>query len=481
MADSFYWHDYETFGADPQRDRAVQFAGVRTNEHLEVIEDPLVLFCRPADDCLPNPEACLITGITPQQAVSEGIPEYQFIQQIHDKFLVPGTCGAGYNSIRFDDEVTRNCLYRNFYDPYGREWQNGNSRWDLIDLVRAVHALRPEGIHWPKREDGGPSFRLEDLTSANGISHQSAHDALSDVYATIEMAKLIKQKQPKLYNYLFQLRSKHKVAKLVNYLNPKPLVHVSGMYPAIRGCLGLVAPVVAHPVNSNGVIVWDLSVDPGVMATLSVEEIRHRLFTPQSELEQEGVARLPLKTVHMNKCPVLAPVSTLEPSQAEKFAIDLQRCRRHFITLMEDKEIPRKVMQAFSGQEFDALTDPDLMIYSGGFFSKQDRSAMDEVPRTAPQDLMHLETTFCDERLGEMLFRYRARNFPETLDQQELLRWKQFCRDKINQQHPASSLSWQQFNALISELKQQNQADTARLKLLEDVFQYSQQLVERIA
>jgi len=481
VANSFYWHDYETFGADPQRDRPVQFAGVRTNEQLEVIEDPLVLFCQPADDCLPNPEACLITGITPQQAVAEGIPEYQFIQQINDKFSVPGTCGAGYNSIRFDDEVTRNCLYRNFHDPYAREWQNSNSRWDLIDLVRAVYALRPEGIQWPKREDGAPSFRLEDLTSANGISHQAAHDALSDVHATIAVAALIKRQQPKLYDYLFQLRSKHKVAKLVNYLTPKPLLHVSGMYPATQGCLGLVAPVVAHPVNSNGVIVWDLSVDPVDLGKLSVEEIQHRLFTSRAILEQEGLERLPLKTVHMNKCPVLAPVSALTDSQAEKFALDRERCRNNFIALMENKDIPGKVMQAFSKQEYDALTDPDLMIYSGGFFSKSDKSAMEEVHRTEPQDLVNLETSFVDERLAEMLFRYRARNFPESLDYDDEARWRQFCADKVMRDHPASSLSWPQFESLITELKHKNQADPARLKLLDDVYRYSQELVQRVS
>lgn len=481
MAHSFYWHDYETFGADPQRDRPVQFAGVRTNEQLEVIEDPLVLFCRQADDCLPHPEACLITGITPQQAQSEGVLEYQFIGQIHQKFSVPGTCGAGYNSIRFDDEVTRNCLYRNFYDPYGREWQNGNSRWDLIDLVRTVYALRPEGIEWPKREDGGPSFRLEDLTSANGISHQSAHDALSDVYATIEVASLIKRRQPKLYDYLFQLRSKHKVAKLINYLSPKPLLHVSGMYPADKGCLGLVAPVVAHPVNSNGAIVWDLSVDPEVMVGLSVEEIHHRIFTSQQVLQEEGLERLPLKTVHMNKCPVLAPVSALPDAQREKFALDVPRCRNHFVALMENKEIARKVMQAFSLQEFEPITDPDLMIYSGGFFSKQDKSVMEEVHHTGPQALVALETAFSDDRLGEMLFRYRARNFPDALDELEQQRWKGYCREKVEHSHPASSLSWEQFKVQVEALKQQNQGDAVRIQLLEEVYQYCEQLVARIA
>ena len=156
---SFYWYDFETFGADPLRDRPCQFAGIRTDEDFNVIGEPEVFFCQPADDVLPHPDACLITGITPQQASREGMIEADFIARIHRQFAAPGTCVVGYNNIRFDDEVTRNTLYRNFYDPYAREWQNGNSRWDIIDMVRLARALRPEGIVWPKHEDGSPSFK----------------------------------------------------------------------------------------------------------------------------------------------------------------------------------------------------------------------------------------------------------------------------------------------------------------------------------
>src|SRR5690554_3991737 len=183
-ATTFYWHDYETFGVDPARDRPVQFAGLRTDAQLNPIGEPLVIYARPADDYLPHPKACLVTGITPQEALAKGLPEREFIRLIHEELAQPGTCGVGYNSLRFDDEVTRYTLYRNFYDPYAREWQNGNSRWDIIDMLRAAYALRPEGIVWPQREDGLVSFKLEELTAANGISHEAAHGALSDVHAT---------------------------------------------------------------------------------------------------------------------------------------------------------------------------------------------------------------------------------------------------------------------------------------------------------
>ncbi|MCZ6830365.1 MAG: exodeoxyribonuclease I, partial [Gammaproteobacteria bacterium] len=227
MKGTFYWHDYETFGIDPSRDRPVQFAGVRTDAKLNIVGEPLMLFSQPARDVLPHPEACLVTGITPQKALAEGVPEVEFIARIHAELARPGTCGVGYNSIRFDDEVTRYPLYRHFYDPYEREYREGNSRWDIIDMVRLTHALRPDGINWPLREDGYPSFRLEQLTDANGIGHEAAHDALSDVYATLAMARLIRDTHPRLYDYVLNNRGKQAVQQQLDIVAMKPVLHVS--------------------------------------------------------------------------------------------------------------------------------------------------------------------------------------------------------------------------------------------------------------
>src|SRR5690606_28396234 len=249
---TLFWHDYETWGEDPSRDKPSQFAGVRTDENLNIIGNPVSFYCQPASDCLPKPDACLITGITPQSALEKGLPDYLFIKRIHDELSQAGTCGVGYNSIRFDDEVTRYGLFRNFYDPYEREWRNGNSRWDIIDMVRLTYALRPEGIEWPRKDDGSPSFRLEELTAANGLVHESAHDALSDVYATIALARLIKQQQEKLYDYAYRMRQKRQVANLIDLNSFRPLLHVSSRYPAAKGCAALVVPLAMHPINSNG-------------------------------------------------------------------------------------------------------------------------------------------------------------------------------------------------------------------------------------
>lgn len=284
---SIFWHDYETFGANPAKDRPAQFAGIRTDLDLNIISEPETFYCKQSTDYLPSPEAILITGITPQLANLKGLPETEFMGRIHTLFSQANTCVAGYNSLRFDDEVTRYGFYRNFIDPYAREWQNGNTRWDIIDLVRACYAFRPDGIHWPLKEDGSPSFKLEHLTQANGLSHEKAHDAMSDVYATIAMAKLIKEKQPKLYQYYFELRRKQAVSAQIDVLNMQPLAHVSSKISAMHGCTTLIAPVAHHPSNKNAIICVNLAMDLSPLFELDVEQIKTRMYTPRAELADD--------------------------------------------------------------------------------------------------------------------------------------------------------------------------------------------------
>ncbi len=476
---TFFWHDYETFGVDPQRDRAVQFAGVRTDLDFNVIDDPVNIYCQPVIDCLPNPESCLITGITPQLALEKGVCEAEFIRFIELQLAKPSTCTVGYNNLRFDDEVTRNLLYRNFYDPYAREWQNGNSRWDLIDIVRATRALRPEGIEWPVKESGEPSFRLELLTEANGICHQSAHEALSDVYATIAMAKLIKKAQPKLYAFFFNHRLKSEAVKLLQLGAMKPILHVSGRYPANRNCIAVVLPLAQHPSNANGVLVYDLSVDPEPFLELSVEQIQQRIFTATANLPQ-GVDRIPIKTVHINKCPILAPVSALRQQDSERLQIDLDECYKHLEQIKANEgwkiKLPEVFSYSSSGQQ---QVDPDLMIYSGGFFSYNDKAAMAKIRNTEPEQLAGLNLNFEDTRLPEMLFRYRARNFPDTLSDEEQGRWLEFCRNKLLQGKDAgASIGFPDFWAIISENKALQDCDVS---ILDALTEYGDELMEKLS
>ncbi|ART64748.1 exodeoxyribonuclease I [Kushneria marisflavi] len=428
---TFLFHDYETFGADPRRDRPSQFAAIRTDDQFNEIGEPEVLYCRQSDDYLPQPVACLLTGITPQQASRRGLPETEFAGRILEMMQQGNTCTLGYNSLRFDDEVTRHLFYRNFIDPYAREWQNGNSRWDLIDAVRAFYALRPEGIEWPMREDGSPSFKLEKLSVANGIEHGDAHDALADVRATIELAKLLRARNEKLFDYLLGLRDKRRVASLLDINTRKPMLHVSRRYPASRGCSALIAPLAMHPTNPNGVIVVDLAMDPTPLFELSPEAIAERVFASADELA-EGTTRIPLKVIHLNRSPVLMPIKAVDDAVAERLGIDREAAERHWQQLAGSADIATRVAQAFSAAPPEPPADPDLMLYSGGFFSNSDKREMGRIRQAPIETLEALKPSFQDPRLEEMFFRYKARNYPEVLTSQERTRWESDRWERLN-------------------------------------------------
>ena len=478
MIRSFYWHDYETFGVDPIHDRPCQFAGVRTDADLNIIEDPLIIYCRPSDDYVPSPQACLITGITPQKALEEGLPEAEFIAQINEAFSQPGTCGVGYNSLRFDDEVTRHTLYRNLRDPYAREWQNGNSRWDIIDMVRLTYALRPEGINWPKKEDGSPSFKLEELTTANGIAHESAHDAMSDVEATIAMAKLIKEKQPKLFEFVVQNKDKHSARAMLDSAGMKPVFHISAKYPATRGCCAMVAPVAEHPTNKNLVIVYDLREDPSELIHATPEQIRQRVFTSQADLG-EGVSRFPLKGVQLNKCPVLAPATMLKSLSEERLAeleLDGDKLRQHLAILRKAPDLSARIAQAFDQPHEGDLTDPDEQLYAGGFIGRADRQKLDGLLNQPVETLREHEVQFEDQRLAEMVFRYRARNYPATLDGEEMEKWEQFRAQRL--MNPKKG--WRSLEAYGLELQRlaaDHELDPAKLQILEELHLYGESII----
>lgn len=466
---TFYFHDYETFGKNPALDRPAQFAGVRTDEDFNIIEEPLVIYCRPSDDYLPEPEAVMITGITPQIALERGLNEAEFTAQIHQAFSVPGTCIVGYNNIRFDDEVSRNILYRNFYDPYAYSWQNGNSRWDLLDVMRACYALRPEGINWPENDEGFPSFRLEHLTKANGIEHENAHDAMADVYATIAMAKLVKQAQPRLFSFLLEHRSKHKLNQLIDIPSMAPLVHVSGMFGAARGNTAWVAPLAWHPENKNAVILCDLAGDMSTLLDLDPDQMRERLYSRRDSLEP-GQSPLPVKLVHINKCPVLAPAKTLLPENAERLGIDRQRCLENLQLLRQNPQVRDKVVTMFAEAEpFVASEDVDARLYDG-FFSDADRAAMRILLETRPENLPALDLTFNDSRIEPLLFRFRARNYPETLTDAEQKRWMAHRQTKLTDER------FQNYALELEALYNLHEGDAEKIALLKALFEYGKRL-----
>ena len=471
MTKTLYWHDYEAWGASPSQDKPSQFAGIRTDEDLNIIGEPLVVYCRPTPDCLPHPEACLLTGITPQKASAEGISEIEFFRLIYEQLSQPNTCGVGYNSIRFDDEMTRYGLYRNFYDPYEREWKYGNSRWDIIDMVRLCYALRPDTLTWPMNEQGTPSFKLENLSQANGLLHDAAHDALSDVYATIALAKLIKERQPELYHYVYGLKDKRKVASLIDVAQRKPLLHISSRFPATQGCAALVAPLAMHPRNNNSVICYDLSINPEPLLTLSADDIRERLYTRQEDLP-EGCERIPLKEIHLNRSAVVATPKLLNPQSAKRLGIDKTRCEQHW-QLLRTADLSIKLQDIYERNSFAIKADPEQQLYDG-FISDQDKAMFTAIRAAEPETLSAYSEQLQDPRLKVLLFRYRARHFEHTLSDDEKEQWQQWCYQRLTESEAGAGIVLEDYFEKLSGFSEDQEADQ---DIVQALLEYGDQLI----
>lgn len=423
MANTFYWYDLETSGTDPKWDRIVQFAGLRTDADLNPVDDEFCTYVQLPDDVLPNPNASLVTGITPQQTHAQGISETQALLKINQTFATPGTCVAGYNSLRFDDEFMRYSLYRNLMDPYAREWQQGNSRWDLIDLVRATGALRRDGIEWPIDEEGLPVYKLEELTRANGIAHGNAHDAMSDVRATLGMAQLIKQQQPKLFDYYFKLRFKKAVREVLEPVGTKLCVHVSAMYPRARFGVGPIMSLARHPTNGNSVIVVDLAEDVEPLLNMSSEEIGQKLFTPGAE------QRPPLKEIRINRCPFVAPIEVLNEENMERLQLDMKSIKERARRLRQPG-LADKIARAYTQRKPAPATDPDAALYDG-FLQDEDRSRCHYLHEELKAGRWR-QVDFKDKRLHTLAARMKARSYPNMLDADEEGDWRSFVVDKLS-------------------------------------------------
>ncbi len=478
---SFFWYDLETFGADWRRSRIAQFAGLRTDEDLNPVGEPVMLFCQPADDLLPSPEATLVTGITPQQALRAGLREAEFVGRMMDELALPQTCAVGYNSLRFDDEFVRFGAWRNFHDPYEREWKHGNSRWDLLDVMRLAQALRPEGLQWPLRTetarqpavDAGattarvPSFKLTDLTAANGIAHEGAHDALADVRALVALARRLKQAQPRLFDYALKLRDKRFTTGLIDVATMQPLLHISGRYPAARHNAALVAPICQHPTIGNRVIAFDLDADPQALLDLNPDAIADRLYTPAADLP-EGEARIPLKEIHLNRCPMLVALVGLRAPDFERLRLDPPLAQRRAEALRNAPELASKLRQVFARSRNFGAVDADAALYDG-FVPDSDKRLFPQIRAAAPEALPAFAARLQDPRLADVLFRYQARNWPDSLTADQRERWDGYRHARLDADAGLSEDSFASHAAKITALRARHAGD-GRVQVLLDAL-----------
>jgi exodeoxyribonuclease I len=494
---TYYFYDLETSGINVKNQRIFQFAGQRVDENLEPIGEPHNLLIKATDDILPEPSAVMITGITPQATLQDGLTEYEFLEIFNREISTPNTCFAGFNTIRFDDEFIRHLLYRNFNDPYEWQWKDGRCRWDMMDVLRMTRALRPEGIQWPHAEDGMAVNRLEKVAEANGLIHDQAHDALSDVTATIAVAKLLQKSQPKLWDYLKSNISKSSVVDMLGKARQTgtPLVHTSSKLEMKHLKTSIVFPLFEN--NQGVTFAYDLRYDPDELKDLDEEELKRRAFSSNEELGE--TVRLPVKGIHHNRAPALAPLGVLD--EGAELRIELTK-NQAIVNLGKLKQLPelveriRKITLAHvydanqivtavptrasaSGDVSDTFVSPILVddvdgqLYDG-FISNAERAACKELTALKASDLKIYEHVFSDNRLNALLPLYKARNFPTSLTDSDRDAWTKHCQARLTTGAERSRLS-----CYLKEIEALGRGDitSTRKYLLEELLLWGQNLV----
>jgi exodeoxyribonuclease-1 len=429
MAQTFFFYDLETSGLDPRNARIMQFAGIRTDMELNSIDEPYNILVKLSDDILPSPDALMVTGITPQQTQMDGYTEAEFAKLLSEEVCVKETIMVGFNNIRFDDEFVRALFWRNFHDPYEWCWKDRRSRWDLLDAVRMTRALRPEGINWPV-VDGKATNRLELITKENGIDHFKAHDALSDVEALIAVTRLVKEKQPQLYHYLLEMRDKNKIKAMVNLEDKKPFVYASGRYSSEFHKTTVAFPLTLG--RNGNVVVYDLRHDPTQFINLSVDELKKKLFASWEERQADGFIPLPIKEMQYNRAPAVAPMGVLQQNDGwEKISLTQELVEKHLATLLQAPHFAENVRTLYEARpKYKKAIDPETQLYDG-FLNDRDRVKVETVRNATERELADYHPEFDDARLSPLLLRYKARNFPHILSEDESRDWEMWRGKRV--------------------------------------------------
>lgn len=468
MSASFFFYDLETSGISAARDRIMQFAGQRTDLDLNLSGDSFNIPIKLSDDVLPHPEAILVSGISPAKNNEDGNTEAEFSDIFNEQIAIPETIFVGFNNVRFDDEFIRYSNYRNFYDAYAWHWRDDSLRWDILDVVRMTRALRPDGINWPTK-DGKPSNKLEFLTIENKLDHFNAHDALSDTLATIEVARLLKTKQPKIFNYLLSIRKKPKLIDLIK--DNEMLVYTSSHYPSeilhtsVVTCLNF-------DEKMGLVQVYDLRVDPKKFLNLPIEELT-KLWEYDPEKPRPI---LPVKTVRLNRCPAIAPISVLDKDSKKRINLNIDEVNTNLKVLLENKdkfsEKLKQVTKALDKKQDERFKKqpripyPDERLYEK-FIPSSDSNLFPKARLAAKA--ASKSPSFEDKRLNELFSLYKARNYPKILSANELKTWQEYVANKLFVGEESNYVCIQN---RINELKLENQTDKNKAKLLEELEAY---------
>lgn len=433
------WYDYETSGRDPAADRVIQMGWQLTDPAMEPLSDPDAQLVRLPDDVLPSPGALLVHQIAPEVHQRDGITEAELAVKL-DQLIAPKTLVGGYNSRRFDDRFTQHIFYRCLFDPYRWQFSDGRGRFDLYPVVLVFYVMAPEAIHWPEDADGRPRFKLDRIGPLNqlDVGIQRAHDAGSDVMMTARLARTLALHYPDLFADCLRMIDKHHVTDVIRGSGrTEGLLEVTAFGGWESGYTRDLWIPFRVSERSNDYVAFDLNHDPeSVLAGL--QELTEK---PLEATELSRALRaLGVHTIRTNSQPMLFRRDLLDAEVTRRLSefgrdVDQQNSHRDLWHHIQEspafKQLYQLVISLIAPSDEPTADDVDLMLYGGAFLSDHDKALLADCPRLDAEKLKSYTPAFEDARYPELVFRYRARNFPGSLNPGEWRRWQQRRRFKL--------------------------------------------------
>lgn len=494
MHQHFSWYDLETSGTSNSQDQIYQFAAIKTDRDLNIIPHTEVnIMCKPRPDVVPHPMAFLTHGIDINQLKMNGMTEFELAAFVHDYMLSSsGNIISGYNNMAFDDIFLRQLMYRNMQPPYEHEYKDGNSRFDAFKYIQMIYAFRPDILEWAKNEDGGVSMKLDAMAQANGIVHENAHDALSDVHATIGITKIVKERNPRSFDFFLNLMDKDLNRSIMS--RKQPLLHVSGIFGRDVRNTSMILPVAIDKGNKNKFLCIDLRQDPTDMLAMSSAEIKKYLFTKRSELP-EGHPIVPAIGVQTNNLPVIMDAkSTLSSGLADRLSLDLDACYQNMEKIQGNREFMTTLQNAFLNSK-EPPKDAYEQLYSNGFINNNDariRHTLTAVTgNNGNRDTFSIETESTHVaamrmqdsiRHQELITRSKWGNFyqelieSENFSPAELYQWSKYLVSRLTSNEGHSGLTVDEYASELALVESEVCLTDAQVEMMRDVTAHVEEL-----
>lgn len=390
MAKSFLFYDIESSGQSTSCDQIYTLAMIKTDEGLneqwrrEVVVQPVI-------DIVPTPEAILVHRLTPQRLLS-GENEWQAMQDIHQCFNTPNTLSVGYNNLSFDDEMLRFSFDRNLLPPYTHQYAQGCHRLDVFPLVVMYYLFQHEVLHWPQRQDV-VSFKLEDMAISNGFIHEQAHDAMSDVVATVQLVQKMMTAQD-FFQYVVQYYNKHIDQQRIHQClqSGQVVLMVDVKFGKARSMINACLFLGYHQVYRNQSL-W--------------------LCLDDEQLSEQEADTIRVYRKKMGEPGFVLPYSRYQ----EKLSEQRQQVIEHNIAWLQDHEATVAQWSKYAKNKcYEAIEDLELdaSLYSQGF---PQESALAAYAQFVKDPCMEHLQQITDPQKKQQAWRILKRHFPERLQE----------------------------------------------------------------